>query len=166
MRKVIVVALLFVTACSSGPAAPVVGATETVCNDQFCVDVPQGWESEIGDTYISFRHELDPTHTFLTVGVVNMEATVRAAGGTWPVGPEEATRAFWSLLEEADVGKFERSTRRVGGAIKSWGTHVDGEMWYLLYPIEGSRAIGIEMRAPNDSWERHADTVFDSLTIP
>ncbi len=95
-----------------------------------------------------------------------MEAIVEGTGGTWPVSPEDTTRAFWSLLEEADAGTFERSVRRVGGAIKSWGTHTDGEMWHLLYPIEGSRAVGIEMRAPNDSWETHADIVFDSLRIP
>jgi hypothetical protein len=165
MRKVLVAALLFVSACSSGPAAPAVGETETVCNDLFCVDVPQGWEAEIGETYLSFHHDLDPSHTFLTVGMADMEAIVEGAGGTWPVPPQETTLAFWSLLEDADVGEFERSARRVGGAIKSWGTHTDGEMWYLLYPIEGSRAVGIEMRAPNDSWETHADTVFDSLTV-
>ncbi len=154
-----------VTPAAVQPGAPAVGETETVCNELFCVDVPQGWEAEIGETYLSFNHELDPVHTFLTVGVVDMEAIVEGAGGTWPVPPQETTLAFWSLLEDADVGEFERSARRVGGAIKSWGTHTDGEMWYLLYPIEGSRAVGIEMRAPNDSWETHADTVFDSLTV-
>ncbi len=166
MRRVIVIGLLFVSACSAGPGAPGVRETETVCNELFCVDVPQGWEAEIGETYLSFNHELDPDHTFLTVGKVDMEAIVEGAGGTWPVSPEDTTRAFWSLLEEADAGTFERSVRRVRGAIKSWGTHVDGEMWHLLYPIEGSRAVGIEMRAPNDSWETHADTVFDSLRVP
>lgn len=158
--------VLFATACSSGPAAPAVAATETTCNDLFCVDVPQGWVAEIGGTYLSFNHELDPSHTLLTVGIADMEAIVDAAGGTWPVSPEQTTRAFWSLLEEADAGRFERSTRLVGGAIKSWGTDADGEMWYLLYPVDGSRAIGIEMRAPNDSWESHADIVFNSLRIP
>jgi len=166
MRRVIVIGLLFVSACSSGPGAPAVGGIETVCNELFCVDVPGGWEAEIGGTYLSFNHDLDPDHTFLTVGVIDMEAIVENAGGTWPVSPEATTRAFWSLLEDADVGRFERSVRRVGGAIKSWGTHTDGEMWHLLYPIEGSGAVGIEMRAPNDSWEPHADTVFDSLSVP
>jgi predicted phosphoribosyltransferase len=159
------VGLLFVAACSSGPEAPAISSLETVCNDAFCVDVPDGWEAEVGDTYLSFHHSLDPIHTFLTVGVADMEAIVVASGGTWPVSTEEATRSFWSLLEDVDVASFKRSQRLVGGAYKSWGTHTDGDMWYLLYPVQGSRGIGIEMRAPNGSWETHADAVFNSLVV-
>lgn len=165
MRWIVVVGFLVLAACSSGPAAPVVSVLETVCNELFCLDVPEGWEAEIGETYLSFHHELDPNHTFLTAGVADMEAMVVASGGTWPVSTEEATRSFWSLLEEVDVASYVRSQRLVGGAIKSWGTHVDGEMWYLLVPVEGSTGIGIEMRAPNGSWETHADTVFNSLVV-
>jgi hypothetical protein len=165
MRRIVIVALLFVTACSSGPAAPPVTSVETVCNDVFCVDVPSGWNAEIGESYLSFHHELDPNHTFLTVGVADMEAIVEASGGTWPVSAEEATRSFWALLEEVDVASFKRSKRLVGGAIKSWGTHTDGDMWYLLLPVEGSQGVGIEMRAPNSSWEAHADIVFNSLVV-
>ncbi len=166
MRKVLAGMVLFVAACSSGVSAPEIGATELVCNELFCVDVPRGWQAEIGETYLSFHHDLDPTNTFLTVGVSNMRAIVEATGQTWPVSAEDTTRAFWSLLEEGDAGTFARSTRRVGGSIKSWGTHSDGVMWFLLTPTEGSSAIGIEMRAPNASWEAHADRVFDSLTTP
>lgn len=165
MQRFVVVALLFVAACSSGPTAPAITELDTVCNDQFCVDVPVGWEAEVGETYLSFNHTLDPSHTFLTVGVVDMEAIVEASGGTWPVSTEEATGSFWALLEEVDVASFERSARQVGGAIKSWGTHTDGEMWYLLSPIDGSRGVSIEMRAPNGSWESHADQVFASLVV-
>ncbi len=165
MRAFVVVGLLFAAACSSGPTAPPVTDVETVCNERFCVDVPVGWEAEVGETYLSFHHAADRNHTFLTVGVADMEAIVESAGGTWPVSKEEATRSFWALLEEVDVATFERSARQVGGAIKSWGTHTDGEMWYLLYPVEGSLGVGIEMRAPNDSWESHADQVFSSLVV-
>jgi hypothetical protein len=94
-----------------------------------------------------------------------MEAMVEASGGTWPVSVEEAARSFWSLLEEVDVASLKRSQRLVGGAYKSWGTHADGDMWYLLYPIQGSVGVGIEMRAPNGSWETHADAVFNSLVV-
>jgi hypothetical protein len=165
MRGIIVVGLLVAAACSSGPAAPAVSVLETVCSERFCVDVPEAWDAEIGETYLSFHHSLDPNHTFLTAGVADMEAMVVASGGTWPVSVEEAARSFWSLLEEADVADFKRSQRLVGGAIKSWGTHSDGDMWYLLYPVEGSMGIGIEMRAPNPSWETHADAVFNSLVV-
>lgn len=165
MRRVVVGVLLVATACSTGPTAPDVGSLETVCNDLFCVDVPQGWEPEIGETHMVFNHSLNPNHTFLTVGVINMRAIVETAGGAWPLPPEEVTRLFWSLLEDSEVARFERSARMVGGAIKSWGVHDDGQMWHLIFPVEGSRAIGIEMRAPNDSWEAHADVVFSSLSV-
>ena len=165
MRMVVVLVVLVATACTSGPSAPAISSLETVCNEQFCVDVPNGWNAEIGDTYLSFHHTLDPTHTFLTVGVADMEAMVEGAGGSWPVPAEEATRSFWALLEEVDVAEFRRSARQIGGAIKSWGTHVDGDMWHLLHPLEGSRAVGIEMRAPDGSWEAHADAVFNSLVV-
>lgn len=165
MRRIIVVGSLLVAACSSGPAAPEVSAIETVCNERFCVDVPEGWEAEVGETYLAFHHVLDPNHTFLTAGIADMEAIVTASGGTWPVSVEEATRSFWYLLEDVEVAEFDRSQRLVGGAYKSWGTHVDGDMWYLLHPVEGSAGIGIEMRAPNSSWESHADAVFNSLVV-
>jgi len=165
MWRGVVLGLVIVTACSSGPTAPQITDIETVCNDQFCVDVPVGWQAEVGDTYLSFHHTAAPDQTFLTVGVSDMEAIVEASGGSWPASTEEATRSFWALLEEADAATFERSTRLVGGAIKSWGTHTDGEMWFLLYPSDGSLAVGIEMRAPNDSWESHADQVFGSLVV-
>lgn len=162
---VMIGAALVLAACSSGTPAPSIGDLETVCSEVFCVDVPQGWEAEIGATYLSFHHTADPDHTFLTVGTTDMEAIVESAGGSWPVSTDETTRSFWALLEDADVAQFKRSARLVGGAIKSWGTHGDGDMWYLLSPIEGSRAVGIEMRAPNSSWESHADAVFGSLVV-
>jgi hypothetical protein len=165
MRTITVVGLLFVAACSSGPDAPAITSLETVCNEQFCVDVPNGWAAEIGETYLAFHHSLDSNNTFLTVGVADMEAMVEATGGTWPVSTEDASRSFWALLEEVDAARYTRSARQIGGAIKSWGTHVDGEMWYLLHPVDGSLGVGIEMRAPNRSWETHADAVFNSLVV-
>ncbi len=165
MSRFTLVVLLLATACSSGPSAPEVGELETVCNDQFCVDVPTGWEGEIGETYLAFHHAFDPDHTFLTVGEVDMQAIVEAAGGSWPVSAEEAMLSFWDLLSDSDVAEFERSTRLEGGSWRSWGVHADGEMWYLLHPVEGSRGIGVEMRAPNDSWESHADAVLGSLVV-
>ncbi len=168
MRRVTiaaVVAVFFLTACTPGPAAPEIGVLDSVCNDAFCVDVPQGWEAEIGETHMTFNHSLNPNHTFLTVGVINMRAIVEISGSRWPLPPQDVARSFWVLLEESGVAHFERSERVVGGAIKSWGVHDDGRMWHLMYPVEGIRAIGIEMRAPNDSWEAHADIVFESLTV-
>jgi len=47
--------------------------------------------------------------------------------------------------------------------VRSWGRHSTGDMWYLLLAVEGSTGIGVEMRAPNDSWEARADVVFSSV---
>jgi hypothetical protein len=154
---------LLVSSCSSGPDAPAVGAGEQVCADAFCITVPDGWVYEVGGTYISANHESAPESTFLTAGVINMEAIVESAGGTWPATTEEVSRSFWALLEEAGVGAFERSARMIGGAQRSWGTHADGDMWHLVYPTGPTSAIGVEIRAPNGSWQSHADAVFESI---
>jgi hypothetical protein len=164
MRKFVVGFALLVTACSQGVAAPDVGNTATVCSDIFCVDVPDGWAAEVGDTYLAFNHAADPENTFLTVGIIDQGAIVTGAGGSWPASTDDVVQAFWSLLESSDVGSFERSQRMVGGAVRSWGDHETGRMWHVVYPTGGSTAIGVELRAPNDSWESHADVVFTSIT--
>jgi hypothetical protein len=131
----------------------------------FCIDVPQGWVVDVGERYVAANHDLDAANTFLTAGVINLEAIVVNAGGTWPVPTAQVARDFWILLENAGVGSFDRSRRVVGGAERSWGTHEDGTMWHLLHPTGGNSGIGIEMRAPNGSWEGHADFVFDSIEV-
>jgi hypothetical protein len=163
MRKVLIGFALVLTACSQGVSAPEVGTVETVCSDVFCIDVPQGWVAEVGDSYIAFNHEADPDNTFLTAGIIDQEAIVTETGGTWPVQTEDVVRAFWLLLETSNVGSFDRSQRMVGGAVRSWGDHESGRMWHVIYPTGGSSAIGVEMRASNDSWESHADVVFASI---
>lgn len=155
---------LLLAGCSQGPAAPPVGTPATVCTEGFCLDVPEGWGDEVGDTYIAFHHDVLPDGTFLTANLVDMEAIVESAGGTWPVPTEEVVTAFWSLLEDVDEGELARTERQLGGAIRSWGVHSTGQMWHLLYPVDGTVAIGVEMRGPNDSWETHADAVFPTVT--
>lgn len=163
LTLIVVGILLVVSACSSGPDAPVVAVGEEVCTETFCITVPDGWSYELGETYVSATNAVAPEATFLTAGVINMEAIVENSGGTWPAPTADVARAFWSLLEDAGAGEFERSARVVGGAERSWGTHADGQMWHLVYPTGPTSAIGIELRAPNDTWESHADFVFESV---
>ncbi len=163
MRRVLVGFVLFLTACSQSLPAPAIGQTETVCTDAFCIDVPEGWIADIGETYVSFSHVSDPDNTFLTAGLIDQEAIVTAAGGSWPASTQDVVMAFWSLLESAGVGSFERSQRMIGGAVRSWGDHETGRMWHVVYPLGGSAAIGVELRAPNDSWEAQADVIFSSI---
>ena len=164
MHKILIGLALFLAACSQGVTAPDVGQSRTVCSDVFCIDVPDGWDGEVGDTFVALNHVSDPDNTFLTVGVIDQEAIVTGAGGTWPAQTEDVARAFWSLLEASDVGSFTRSQRMVGGAVRSWGDHETGPMWHVVYPTGGSSGIGVELRGPNDSWESHADIVFASIT--
>ena len=129
------------------------------------MQVPVGWGDEVGESYVSFHHEASPEDTFLTANAIDMEAIVTAAGGSWPVPPEEVVVAFWTLLEEVDEGRLIRTERMVGGAIRSWGRHSTGDMWFLLVPGVGSSGVGVEIRGPNDSWEAHADAVFPTVEV-
>jgi len=165
LTVVMSVLALALGACSSGPSSPPITSSETVCTETFCLDIPDGWSYELGDGYVTAHHDLAPTETFLTAGMISPEAIVVNAGGVWPVSTAEVARSFWTLLEDAGVGKFIRSERVVGGAERSWGKHEDGLMWHLIVPTSGSEAVGVEVRAPNDSWEAQADFVFASVVI-
>jgi hypothetical protein len=163
MKRLIAIGLIVVAGCSSGVSAPAVGDVTTVCTDDFCLDIPDGWVVVDGGDYVSASHEDDPDHTFLTAAMIDLEAIVEASGGSWPVPTADVSRAFWVLLEQADVGEFERSARMVGGAERSWGTHEDGPMWHLVLPTGATSGVGVEIRASGDSWEEHADAVFTSV---
>ena len=154
---------LTIASCSSGPAAPPVTPTIETCTSALCMEAPKGWDGEIAETHIAFHHEIAPDETFLTANAVDLEAIATAAGGSWPATTEDVMAAFWSLLEEADEGRLIRTERMVGGAIRSWGTHSTGDMWYLIVPVDLSSGIGVEVRAPNNSWETHVDVVFPSV---
>ena len=167
-RRIALIAAIAVLAvlgagCSAGPTAPPVTNVTNVCTEAFCLDVPDGWGSEVGDTYIAFHHDLLPDGTFLTANLVDMEAIVTSAGGTWPEPPDEVVRSFWALLEAVDEGELRRTERQVGGAVWSWGSHSTGDMWHVLVPVDGTTAIAVEMRAPNDSWESHVEVVFPTV---
>ena len=166
MKRLIALSLVVAAGCSSGVTAVEPANAVTVCAEAFCIDVPEGWTVVNGGDYVSAVHQDDPAHTFLTAAVIDREAIVEAAGGMWPATTAEVSRAFWTLLEQAEVGRFERSARMVGGAERSWGTHDDGQMWHLVLPTGATSGIGVEIRAPNHSWETHADTVFASIQTP
>lgn len=165
MRRSLLALLILISACSSGPEAPPITATEVACAPEFCIAYPGGWEAEVGDTFISFRHPLAPESALATIGFTNPEAVVTSAGETWPANSETVARAFWALLEETDVASFERLERLPGGNIRSYGSYQDGRMWTLLVPTDEARAVGVEVRAPNRGWESHADVFFSSVEL-
>lgn len=164
LAVLVAVALVAAACAASGPSAPPVEGTEVVCNDLFCATYPQGWEVlEVGDTFIRFAHPADPERILASVGVNNLEALVVASGRSWPADAETAARAFWDLLAASDVGELVDLRRVPGGAIRSQGTYEGGRMWFGLVPTSVDRGIGVEMRAPNLSWEDHAAVFLDGV---
>jgi hypothetical protein len=163
MKRLFAAALVVLAGCSSGVQATGVDVLTPICTDEFCVDVPAGWDGEVGDTFFALNHVADSDATFLTASVLDMEAIVTSDGGTWPVPTDDVVRSFWSLLEGVGEGSLTRTQRMVGGAVRSWGTHSTGDMWFVIVPVEGSKAIGVEIRGPNASWETHADASFPTV---
>ena len=157
--------LLIAASCSTGPEAPPVDSVELACVDAFCLTHPAGWTVEEGDGFISFTHHAARDQAFATIGSVNQQALVVSAGGTWPAPTEEAVRAFWQLLDEADVARFDRMERLTGGAFRSEGSYESGRLWHLLIPGSGNRGVAVEVRGPNASWKPHADVFFESVEV-
>ncbi len=165
MRHLVLAALLMAAGCANGPAAPLIESSEVVCTDAFCLSVPQGWDVEKGEGYLAFRHDDAPDQAQATISPINMQAMVENAGDAWPAETADVVRAFWQLLEDADVARFEHLERLTGGAFRSEGKYESGKMWHLIIPGIGSDALAVEVRGPNASWVIHADVFFDDVVI-
>ncbi len=157
--------LLVVTACGgdSGPDAPDVGATEVACNEVMCAEYPAGWDVEIGETFLSFSHPLAPQSVLATVGRVDMRGVVTGAGGTWPAAIESVVRDLWALLAGGEGAELSRVDLLSDGSVRSEGRIEGMRMWHRLIPIAPPRAIGVELRAPNTTWQAHADVFLDGV---
>jgi len=155
---------LVLVACGGGTDAPVVAAVDLVCADTFCVQHPVVWELvDQGSDFVTFRNRLDPEVLLASVGPVNMEGVVIANGGTWPQTVAGVVEVFW---DAADGGDAELATLTVlpDGSVEAFGAFGGGRMWTRLIPIDTTHALGVELRAPNSSWEPHARVLLDSLT--
>jgi hypothetical protein len=159
----VVVAGLVAGCGDAGPEAPAPAPTETLCRPAFCVGYPGDWEVvEETDEFVSLRHPAAPEEVVATVGLVNMEGLVTAAGGEWPQQPDAVVRSFWDLIDDGNA-EMSTMTPLPDGSVESFGTFGGGRMWYRLVPVEFSDAIGVEMRAPNSSWSTHAEVLLDGL---
>lgn len=150
---------------SSGPTAPEVGDLETLCGSNFCVEFPASWDVvEATTDFISLAHPLAPDEVVATVGQVNMEGIVGADGKQWPQNTDTVVRSFWNLI---DGGGAELATVRPlrDGSVETFGTFAEGRLWYRLTPLDGTRAIGVEVRGPNSSWGSHAEVIMGSLVL-
>ncbi len=157
---------LIAAACgSSGPAAPPVGTAELVCGGNFCVEYPTSWELvEQTPEFVSLRHPLAPDDVVATVGQVNMEGIVNGAGKEWPQTTDSVVRSFWTLIDGGGA-ELATVTPLQDGSVESFGTFAGGRLWYRLTPLEGRRAVGVEVRGPNSSWETHAELILGSLVL-
>jgi hypothetical protein len=161
---VLVLSLLSV-ACTSGPAVSAIGETSLACTDRFCVTHPTSWEIvDQGAEHVSFANVDDPDGLIATAGVVNMQGLVEANGGTWPQSPRGVVEVMWSALDngEADLGEI-RSLE--DGSVRSFGVFQGGRLWHRLVPVDATRAVGVDVRAPSRAWETHADVFLEGLQV-
>ena len=149
----------------AGPVAPAPGSPDVACTETFCVTYPSDWSALVGDGFVSFTHPTDPDRVLGTASETNMEGVVRNAGGTWPASVEVAAASFWALLEEAGVAELATVERLAGGSVASFGAYQDGRLWTLLIPVDSTVAVGIEVRAPNRTWQSHVDVFFSDVVV-
>ena len=162
------VLVLAAAACSAtdpGPEAPAPDPAETVCSQEACALVPGDWTVEIADDFISFSHPVDASRILGTVGGVDMQGVIAAAGGTWPAEPEAVVEAFFELLDETQSAGLDDVDTRSDGSVVGSGNLEDLRIWYRLIPVDGTSAIGVEVRAPNSSWQAHADVILDGVSV-
>lgn len=166
VRLVSMMAILLVAGCGeSGPRVPVVGALQTACAVEFCVDYPQGWTAETGDTFITLSHPSDPEQVEATLGKVDMERLVEVSQGIWPTSTENVVRVLWDQLGELQDARLDEVTEQPDGSARAIG-RLDGRiMWYRLIPVSATDAVGVAFRAPDLDWSDHADTVLDSVVV-
>ncbi len=150
----------------SGPDAPPVEALTTDCFADGCAEHPTGWDVEVGDTFLTFAHPLDPDRVLGSVGKVDMEGLVTNAGGSWPAPTEDVVRAFFELLGQDQDAEIEGDPELLAdGSVQAEGRLEGLHLWYRLVPVDGPRAIGIEIRAPNNTWDAHAEAWRTGLDI-
>lgn len=162
------VLVVVAAACSStdaGPDAPRPESAETACSARACASIPGDWDVEVGDDFISFSHPTDPAQILGTVGSVDMQGVIAGAGGTWPASTEAVVEAFFELLDETQSAGLDEITTRPDGSVAGRGTLEDLRIWYRLIPVDGSTAVGVEVRAPNLSWQEHVDVLLDGVSV-
>lgn len=142
-----------------------VGALETACTVEYCVDYPEGWDAETGDTFINLRHPSDPEQVEATLGQVDMERLVELSQGVWPTSTENVVRILWDQLGELQDARLDQVTPQPDGSVRAVGRLEGRVMWYRLIPVSATDAIGVEFRAPDLDWSDHADAILDSVVV-
>lgn len=160
------VILMAAAACAdAGREAPAPAQPDSVCISAFCLAYPGDWEIvDRGDDFVSFTHPDGEGAALATIGHVSMEGIVAAAGEQWPQLTEDVARAFWEIIDggDADLATIETN---LDGSVRTFGSVSTGRLWWQVIATSFSDAIGLEVRAPNRSWEVHADAFFAGLTL-
>lgn len=163
MRSALLAFALVVGACAASEPAPEPGEAVSECTETFCFGYPSSWTAEAGEDFANLAHESED-EAVASVGSLNMEGVVTATGGSWPAPAEDASRAFWELLDDLGSASLQSVATQPDGSVVSQGTLDGRRLWHRLIPLDGSRAIAVEVRAPNESWQQHADVILDGLS--
>ena len=154
-----------VSACgASGPEAPNYTDLDQACTTKFCVAYPAGWEViDSGDGFMSFSHPAGEG-ILATVGRVNLEGIATNSGLTWPAQTEDVVTGLWSLFDGGGA-ELESVELVAIGEYDSAGSISSGRLWHRLIEVTASRGYGVEVRAPNPSWDGHADAFRAGFTL-
>lgn len=166
MRRFLPLLLLAAVACSAGPQAPTVNGSDLVCVESFCAGYPDGWSFATGTDFISFQiDDADLIDVVANAANFDPQGVVEAVGGTWPAPTREVSEAFWQLLAEGSGASLDEIVVLDDGSVRSRGGFDGGVLWHRMIINADGSGVGIEMRAPNDSWEPHADVFLDGLVV-
>lgn len=157
-RRLAAVLFVVAVACGVTTAPPFDGVGEA-CADTGCLGVPEGWAVvDEGPRHVTIEH---PDGASATIGTIDMDRVATATGGTWPQSDIEVVRGLWALFDGGEARLESTSERR--GAIASEGESQGSRQWHLLVPLDRPHAIGVVVQAPNGSWFRHVEAIFDGV---
>lgn len=165
MRRLALAILLAACSGGGGVQAPPLGPTTQACNDLFCLDYPADWVVDIGADYLALEHPGSGGRAVATVGNVDMQGLQFGAGGQWPAPVDEVSESFWELLGQDQDVALDGLDILEDGSVRTNGNFEDRRMWHRLIPVDGPRAVGVEVRAPNRSWDSHALAILDGVSL-
>ena len=158
--------LLVAVACSAGPQAPTVSGSELVCVEGLCASYPNGWAVATGSDFVAFQiDDADLVDVVANAARFDPQGVVEAVGGSWPAPPREVAEAFWQLLADGSGASLDELVVLDDGSVRSRGGFDGGVLWHRMIINADGSGVGIEMRAPNSSWEPHADVFLNGLVV-
>lgn len=112
--------------------------------------------------FISFQNDEVPEAVANAAGF-DPRGVLNAVGGAWPASTEAVAEAFWQLLSEGSGASLDDLAVLDDGSVRTKGSFDGGVLWHRMIVAPDGSGIGIEMRAPNASWQSHADVFLEGL---